>query len=168
MIFDRNKHFLTSDFWNWPISIHDSDDVTEEVGNSRHPPPRFEGVFAEIALSISTTWSVQLIFTWILLKASCDKYKTPLKNTFGDSLDGTSRRARGISLHRRTCAVQTVPEGILEWCLVYIFCFGMSGEAGRLSSNGVVITEQRAAIFGVGLPLWSPGPTLLTCCGIWG
>ena len=43
----------------------------------------------ETALIMNTIRSIQLISACILLKASCDKYRTPLKNAFVDGSDGT-------------------------------------------------------------------------------
>ncbi len=60
-----------------------------EVGISRRPPLAPNVFFTKMALSIPSNWSIRLVFGWILLKASCDKYKDTLENASEDGSDGT-------------------------------------------------------------------------------
>ncbi len=56
-------------------------------------------LYTKKALSISTIWTIRLIFNWISLKASCNKYKTPLENTPRDGSDSTHSSADWFATH---------------------------------------------------------------------
>ena len=52
-------------------------------------PLALKVIFTVMALIVQTNWLIELNFCRILLRASCDKYKTPLENAFEDGWDST-------------------------------------------------------------------------------